>query len=336
MVRPGLLALTLLVTPALAEAKGRSGTTVTVARGDTLWGIARKTGCSVDALRRANDLAAGAPLRMGARLKVPKCGGTKKGGRLHVVRGGDTLSAIAVKYGTTVEAIQSANNLPDTVIHPGQSLAVGAAIADQPVRVVEGQSVGRPQRGELVDGVRLPYDAGYYRRRLERAYGAQHVVDHVRRAVASVRGKYPKVHRLAVGDLSDKDGGRISGHSSHQSGRDVDLGLYFSKVPDGYPRDFVRARDGDLHRGATWALVHSLYLASKKDGGPEKIFLDYKVQGMLYEHARGQGVSKAKLAKIFQYPDGRWAKDRLVKHEPLHADHIHVRFACPNGDTGCH
>jgi murein endopeptidase len=41
------------------------------------------------------------------------------------------------------------------------------------------------------------------------------------------------------------------------------------------------------------------------------------------------------LKKIFQYPDGRWAQDRLVQHVPKHDDHIHVRFECPPKDEKC-
>lgn len=204
------------------------------------------------------------------------------------------------------------------------------------VRVVAGQSVGKPHDGELVAAARLPYDPGYYRRRLERTYAAQHVVDHLRRVVLKVRRGHPRLHRLAIGDLSSRKGGRLAGHQSHQSGRDVDLGLYFERAPEGYPQRFVRAEDGELDRAATWALIKALHVASKDPGGPQVVFLDYRVQGTLYEFARGQGVSKRELESIFQYPDGRSAPNRLVRHEPLHGDHMHVRFACPDGDPQCH
>lgn len=329
--------LLLLATPAHA---GKNKTmpvagTYVVKTGDTLWDIAQGAGCRVGDVRAANDLPDNAMLRPGDELDLPRCGGEEPTARVHVVASGDTLSGIALKYKTTVDDLVRRNALSNTMIVVGQRLTVGEVGTTLPLRVVKGQSVGRPQRGKLVDGVRLPYDAGYYRRRKDRAYGAQHVVDHTRRVIDAVRTKYPKLHRLAIGDLSDKNGGKISGHASHQSGRDVDLGLYFEKQPDGYPQEFVRAND-DLHRGATWQLVLELHRASKKPGGPQKVFLDYRVQGKLYEHAKKRGVSKKVLGEIFQYPDGRWAKERFVKHEPMHADHLHVRFSCPTGDDDCH
>lgn len=306
-----------------------------VKAGDTLWEIAQGIGCRVSDVRRVNAMNEQSPLRVGDRLELPRCGGADRSAKVHVVESGDTLSAIALRYDTTVEALTTQNALRGTMIVPGQRLTVGALKATLPLRVVKGQSRGRPQRGTLVDGVRLPHDPAYYRRRVERAYGAQHVIDHTRRAVDAVGRKYSGLHRLAVGDLSAKKGGRISGHASHQSGRDIDLGLYFQSKPSGYPQEFVSATKGKLHRGATWELVYALYRASSKSGGPQKVFLDYKVQGTLYTHAKKRGVSKKVLRKVFQYPDGRWAKERFVKHEPRHADHLHVRFACPAGDDKC-
>ena len=70
-------------------------------------------------------------------------------------------------------------------------------------------------------------------------------------------------------------------------------------------------------------------------GGVEKVFLDYEVQGWLYAAARADGWSKARLLDVFQYPDGPYAKHGIVRHEPKHADHMHVRFRCAPADAGC-
>jgi LysM repeat protein len=42
----------------------------------------------------------------------------------HTVRSGDSLYAIAKRYGTTASAVQKANGLKSTTIRPGQSLAI--------------------------------------------------------------------------------------------------------------------------------------------------------------------------------------------------------------------
>jgi LysM repeat protein len=49
----------------------------------------------------------------------------------YVVRSGDTLSGIASRFGSSVQAIMSANGLADSVIYPGQSLAIpsGSGVA---------------------------------------------------------------------------------------------------------------------------------------------------------------------------------------------------------------
>lgn len=311
----------------------------TVVSGDSLWSIAHDHGCRVTDLRRANELSEG-PLLAGTTLAIPSCKGEGKGTapatRVHEVARGDTLSTIAARYGSTVSELRTINGLKDDVIHPGQRLSIAGAAPELPVRVVQGQSIGRPQRGRLADGVQLPHSAQYYRRRPEWAWGAQHVVDHTRRAIDEVNRRHPKVHRLAIGDISAPKGGMLPGHGSHQSGRDIDLGLYFTKVPAGYPGEFIPADAGTLDAEATWTLVQVFHRASKSPGGPDKVFLDYEVQGKLHAVARKAGVSRTTLSKIFQYPDGRWARDRFVQHVPKHDDHLHVRFACPPRDQKCH
>lgn len=339
-LRPGLLvgllvglAAGLAAGPARA---GSSGGEHRIVAGDTLWGIAHAHGCKVDALRAANGMEPGDPLRVGKTLKIPRCSGKVRGGsKAYVVQPGDTLSEIASRHSTTVEQLQKDNALEGSTIIVGQSLRVSGGAPLIPLRLVAGQSVGRPQRGKLIEGARLPADSAYYRRRLERTWGAQHVIDHLRRVVASVRQQHPHLHRLAIGDISAQRGGYISGHRSHQSGRDVDLGLYFERTPGGYPDEFVDAKAARLNLAATWSLVWALFRASREPGGPDRVFLDYDVQGMLYEWAKDHGTSKRELREIFQYPNGRAARDRFVSHEPKHADHLHVRFRCAPKDTHC-
>lgn len=315
-----------------------------VERGDTLSSIARQTGCTVPVLQRHNALE-GTLLRAGQTLRIPTCG-TKApatpssickadpaSGPTVVVRAGDTLSQLAKRFEITTEAIMRCNALGGPTITVGQTLVVPTVTPQ--IRLVQGQSRGRPHRGKLVDGEQLPHDRGYFRRRPTSAYAAAHVVDHVRAAVARVRAHHPGVHRLAIGDLSAARGGWLPGHASHQSGRDVDLGLYFESVPSGYPDAFVRAKEGKLDVAALWTLVEALVAAAKQPGGPERIFLDYDIQRRLYEYARKHGRSKRSLEGLFQYPDGRFARDRLIQHVAHHDDHLHVRFGCPPKDHVC-
>jgi LysM repeat protein len=125
----GLLGLALVVTAAAPSV-------ITVRPGDTLWDLARAHGTSVQALRDLNGLPGNAGIDAGDTLKVP--GGRSGGGRSatastggagsHVVRPGETLSHLAVRYGTTSAAIQAANGMgSSSTIVIGQRLAVPGA-----------------------------------------------------------------------------------------------------------------------------------------------------------------------------------------------------------------
>ena len=130
-------------------------------------------------------------------------------------------------------------------------------------------------------------------------------------------------------------GGQITEHHSHQSGRDVDIGLFYKKKPAGYPENFVSATADNLDCAATWKLVSAFAARADRDGGTQVMFLDFRVQGLLYKWAKAHGVSEERLERIFQFPHGRGASDGLVRHEPNHDNHLHVRFKCSARDTSC-
>ncbi|MPV37673.1 lytic transglycosylase domain-containing protein [Georgenia subflava] len=117
--------------------------TYRVQAGDTVSHIALRTGSSVAAIVKANSLDSRALIRVGQMLKVPSAASTSAAPAAaspapasprvstttttHTVRAGDTVSALAKQYGTTVSAIVKANNLRSAgLIYVGQRLAVGA------------------------------------------------------------------------------------------------------------------------------------------------------------------------------------------------------------------
>ena len=304
--------------------------------GDTLWELAEDSGCTVEQLRKRNKLDPDEPLVIGRELDLSICADAKAGasGKHYQVVSGDSLASIARRHGTTVDELRKLNGIDGSLIRVGQSLKVPGEAA-RSVRMLVGQSRGTPAHGWLHKPTQLPRSGHFYRRRLERTYAAAHVIDHVLNAVHSVYEAHPKAHRLAIGDLSDVDGGPLSGHASHQSGRDIDLGFYYRKVPAEYPKEFVTASEDSLDAGKTWALVKGFLRSSGQAGGVEKIFIDYEVQGWLYAAARKDGWSKSKLHDVFQYPDGKFAKHGIVRHVDNHKDHMHVRFTCVADDDGC-
>ena len=107
-----------------------------VRRGETLSAIARRYKTTVHELMQANNLRSANRIREGQMLRVPSDGSgggeeasaASGGERRHRVRRGETLSGIAVRYGTTVQALMQANNLSSrSMIRAGAWLRVPPA-----------------------------------------------------------------------------------------------------------------------------------------------------------------------------------------------------------------
>jgi LysM repeat protein len=118
------LLLALWVQPAFAASQVH-----VVQRGESLWTIAVRYGTTPQAIARANGLANGNLIYAGQRLTIPGSGGGgAASGGSYTVRAGDTLSAIAARYGTTASALARANGLGNaSLIYVGQRLTVSGA-----------------------------------------------------------------------------------------------------------------------------------------------------------------------------------------------------------------
>lgn len=111
-----------------------------VGTGDYLTVLAKKYSVSVDAIKEANNLASDVTT-LGQILIIPKLiagdtstisndssapSATTNQTSKYTVVSGDTLSAIAQRYGTTVDILKSTNGLSSTTIYVGQVLTVPA------------------------------------------------------------------------------------------------------------------------------------------------------------------------------------------------------------------
>lgn len=97
-----------------------------VQRGENLFRIALRYNTTVEAIAAANGIRNPQLIYVGQRLTIPRGGTTQPGGgRTHVVQPGENLFRIALRYGTTPQAIAAANNLPNIhLIYAGQVLRI--------------------------------------------------------------------------------------------------------------------------------------------------------------------------------------------------------------------
>lgn len=116
-------------TPTPTTPPGTPGAAIVhvVQRGENLFRIALKYNTTVEAIAAANGIRNPQLIYVGQKLTIPK-GGTAPppgGGRTHVVQPGENLFRIALRYGTTPQAIAAANNLPNVhLIYAGQVLRI--------------------------------------------------------------------------------------------------------------------------------------------------------------------------------------------------------------------
>ena len=98
---------------------------ITIQWGDTLSDLAIQYHTTVAELVRLNDIQNPNLIYAGETLIVPSANEQTGQSQVYTVKRGDTLSEIAMKYGTTVQAIARDNNISNVnLIYPGQKLVI--------------------------------------------------------------------------------------------------------------------------------------------------------------------------------------------------------------------
>ncbi len=103
-----------------------------VQRGDTLFGIAQRFGVSAATLANVNHLFNPNVIFAGMRLIIPRANNIPPS-QVYVVRFGDTLTGIAIRFNTSVFAIQLSNHIPNpNLIFAGQRLVIPGGSSSMP------------------------------------------------------------------------------------------------------------------------------------------------------------------------------------------------------------
>jgi LysM repeat protein len=93
--------------------------------GENLFRIALHYGMTYQALAAANGIVNPDLIYVGQSLTISSEAPSVPTGRTHVVQAGENLFRIALRYGTTVEAIAVANGISNVhLIYAGQSLRI--------------------------------------------------------------------------------------------------------------------------------------------------------------------------------------------------------------------
>lgn len=93
--------------------------TYVVQRGDTLYGISKQFGITVEEIKLENDITNNV-ISVGQVLRIPTTATTS----LYVVKRGDTLYSIASKYGVSVSELMRLNDLKSSTLTIGQQLRI--------------------------------------------------------------------------------------------------------------------------------------------------------------------------------------------------------------------
>lgn len=206
-------------------------------------------------------------------------------------------------------------------------------------------SVGVPHSGVLTEGRELPKSgAGFtrFRQHSPNYFGGERLVSAIQRVAEKLAKSDPNGAPIVVGDLSASHGGKIPGHNSHRTGRDVDLLFYYRTS-----RGAIVTAPGFIHVEADglarvpetgqllmfdaerqWRLFRALL--EEPGLGVQFLFVSSTVEALIIDYARARGEPLELIHRA-----------QSVMLEPKdstpHDDHVHVRVACSPVEafTGC-
>ncbi len=124
--------------------------------GDTLSSIAQRYATTVSAIVESNEVANPDLIYVGQRLVIPEgASAVSVSSGIYVVERGDSLSAIAIRYNTTVDRLVQMNGLTNpNLIYVGQRLAVPEG---SEVSATENSTVYQVKQGDTLIGIAVRF-----------------------------------------------------------------------------------------------------------------------------------------------------------------------------------
>lgn len=292
-----------------------------------------------------------------------------------VLRDGESLAAVAERFGVTVRDLAELNQDVDLErLGPGAAISVGYGERIQH-RVQRGQTLLRIARmygvnatdvarwNHLDDPRRLRADATL-------------VVYAWPRILPSASVGRPSHGSLVNGvRLRDEPFWQLHDRAHAYLTRDAAAALdqAFRQLHDHWPdaprieiRDASAEHGGPLHghhshqsgrdvdlayfrRSCTATCVHHHATAADIDAPRvwalleiwlranvvDYVFIDHELQEPLYRAAQAAGATHAELARWFQWPNDAELHVGVIRHAHGHRNHMHVRFACAPTDSEC-
>lgn len=299
--------------------------------GETVAQIAARYGVSEDDVKRwnggAKSLSRGDVVKLRVRADAPALQPIYAR-----VQEDETWAEIAARHGVTVDEVRAANPKYRKRKRPPHGarlvLWVPTGVKRLPAAAPEitlptfdvpdgGVAVGKPHRGRLENGVRLP-DSELYTIRFDRlCYGTSLAVRDIQAAIATFRQETGFAGEVFIGAMSRKSGRKLSPHRSHRTGRDVDVRMPALEFAEGKAK---LDRD-EIDWSATWAMVDAFVRTEHV----KSIFLERKLWERLKRGALRTGATDEQIERVFS----------VIKHSKGHTSHVHVRFECGAAATEC-
>ncbi len=205
------------------------------------------------------------------------------------------------------------------------------------------ESIGFYSSGSINDSTSIDQYNGHFEklfRSRKRLYATDYLLDFVSEFTDRFFALNPEIEKFQIGDISAVRGGKVSRHTSHQNGLDIDI-VYLRVNKKGQSLDnpewgeyFVKggvvSKNFDTQKN--WELFKSIV----ERGSVGRIFVD--------------GAIKKKFCKLYGSSPNGLEKETLRRLRPAkyHLTHFHLRLKChpshkkckpqadPANSTGCY